>query len=52
MNGVAILISDNVDFKIKNITTGKEKNFIMTTGSTQQQDVIMIMCIYRLTTGN
>ena len=31
--GVAILISDKIDFKIKTITTHKEGHYIMTKGS-------------------
>ena len=35
--GVAILISDNIDFKIKTITRDKEGHYIMIKGSTKKK---------------
>jgi len=35
--GVAILISDKIDIKIKKITRGKEGHHIMTMGSIQKK---------------
>ena len=40
--GVAILISDKIDFKIKTITRGKEEYYIMIKGSIQEEDVTTI----------
>ena len=48
--GVAILISDKIDLKIKNITRDKEGHYIMIKGSIQEED-ITIVNIYAPNTG-
>ena len=40
--GVAILISDEVDFKIKNIMSNKEGYYIMIKGSIQEEDITIL----------
>ena len=40
--GVAILISDKIDFKIKKITKDKEGHYIMIKGSIQEEDIIIV----------
>ena len=36
--GVAILVSDNLDFKIKTVTRGEEGHYIIMKGSIHQED--------------
>ena len=48
--GVAILISDKINFKIKIITRDKEGHYIMIKGSIQEED-ITIVNIYAPNTG-
>ena len=40
--GVAILISDKTDLKIKKITRGKEGHCIMIKGSTQEENITIV----------
>ena len=40
--GVAILISDKMDLKIKNITWNKEGHYIMIKGSIQEEDIAIV----------
>ena len=39
---VAILISDKIDLKIKNITRDREGHYIMTKGSIQEEDITTV----------
>ena len=48
--GVAILISDKIDLKIKNITSDKEGQYIMIKSSIKEED-ITIVNIYTPNTG-
>ena len=40
--GVAILISDKIDFKIKTITREKKRHYIMIKGSIQEEDITIV----------
>ena len=40
--GVAILISDNTEFKIKALTRDKEGHYIMIKGSIQEEDITIV----------
>ena len=41
-SGVAILISDKIDLKIKNITSDREGHYIMIKGSIQEEDITIV----------
>ena len=41
-DGVAILISDKIDLKIKTITRDKEGHYVMIKGSNQQEDITIV----------
>ena len=41
-SGVALLISDKIDLKIKKITTDKEGQYIMIKGSIQEEDITTV----------
>ena len=41
--GVAILISDKIDLKIKNITRDKEGHYIIVKESIQEEDITIVI---------
>ena len=45
--GVAILISDKTDLKIKEITRDKEGYYTMTKGSIQEEDITIVKSMHR-----
>ena len=40
--GIAILISDKIDFKIKTVTRDKERHYLMIKGSIQEEDITIL----------
>ena len=40
--GVAVLVSDEIDFKTKKVTRDKEGHYMMIKGSVHQKDIIII----------
>ena len=49
-SGVAILVSDKIDFRIKSVTRDREGHYIMIKGSIQEEDITIIN-IYAPNTG-
>ena len=41
-SGVAILVSDNIDFKTKTVKRDKDGHYIMIKGSIQEEDITII----------
>ena len=44
--GVAVFISDKMDFKMKAIKKGKEEHYLIIKGSIQEKDIITLVNIY------
>ena len=44
--GVAILVSDKIDLKIKKITRDKEGHYIMIKGSIQEEDITIVISMH------
>ena len=40
--GVAILLSDKIDFKIKTVTRNKEGHYLIVKGSIQEEDITIV----------
>jgi len=40
--GIAILISDKIDFKIKTVTRDKKRHYLMIKGSIQEEDITIL----------
>jgi hypothetical protein len=50
--GVAILISDKIDFRLKSVRKDHEDHFILIKGTIHQEEKISILIIYAPNTGH